>query len=535
MLRSKRVIFIIMAMLCIISALSSHKAFADNNYPLEQDEKLIEERYIDEAYTDIFTSRNNIMYLKRLKRIKNGWIIIDTQELSPKWTGLITADTESHSSKDLAGILNTGLKQYGINSESLPASIDHSGSEYLPPVGEQNENSCVGWAIGYYLRSYQQAKDLLWPVKTNDHILPEHVFSPTFIYNQINDGRDYGATLNDAAQLVKQTGAATLDVFPYISGDYYTRPSQDSIERAYPHRVREWNRLYSKSDTTDQEIIQRIKAYLNTGDLVVAGNSIGFGFYYPHRDHGGRSIITVEKNAPYKHAFVIVGYDDTFASSDGYGAFKLLNSWGKDWGDQGFSYISYKAFTVNTIEGFVFTDLINNLQQHILLNVYDSVTFNIDFSSPCTYDYVIIDPDSSLVYEARDNQGSPGSNSITWNGKRIDGAVAENGEYNMIIQPYKNGVPAKPFQLSFEKISKVDSISCNTVINDYVIESIDIPISFNTDCMLDIDLEYNGLIYELVSNQSISAGDSNVYTIEKTTFDFNGKDLDKIRIIVDLR
>jgi C1A family cysteine protease len=38
------------------------------------------------------------------------------------------------------------------------------------------------------------------------------------------------------------------------------------------------------------------------------------------------------------HAMIIVGYNDN------YHAFKILNSWGKSWGYQGFCYMSYDIF-----------------------------------------------------------------------------------------------------------------------------------------------------------------------------------------------
>jgi hypothetical protein len=43
------------------------------------------------------------------------------------------------------------------------------------------------------------------------------------------------------------------------------------------------------------------------------------------------------------HAVTIVGYDDTLATNDGPGAFRLVNSWGTGFGDNGYFWMSYVA------------------------------------------------------------------------------------------------------------------------------------------------------------------------------------------------
>jgi len=271
-------------------------------------------------------------------------------------------------------LYKTGLKEYSIEEKSrllqraldeefvgvdiLPSSIDHSDSPYLPPAGTQRENSCVGWAVGYYLRTYQQGMDFEWSVKNGRDYYPSRVFLPAFIYNQINDGRDAGATLEDFGRLLENVGAATHEDFPYIPGDYRTKPSSDVISSAYPHRIRDWHILYSRYDSKEY-IMRKTKEYLNTGDILVAGVYVGDNGYYPDIQEDGTSIITKEACPRGGHAITVVGYDDGMATSDGLGAFKVINSWGSEWGDQGFSYVSYEEFSSNIIKAVVYTDLAN--------------------------------------------------------------------------------------------------------------------------------------------------------------------------------
>jgi len=48
------------------------------------------------------------------------------------------------------------------------------------------------------------------------------------------------------------------------------------------------------------------------------------------------------------HAMTIIGYDD-----DKYdGAFEVINSWGEDWGNEGYMWIRYKDFAESVRYGF---------------------------------------------------------------------------------------------------------------------------------------------------------------------------------------
>ena len=45
--------------------------------------------------------------------------------------------------------------------------------------------SCVGWALGYAIKTYQERVELGWSLEP-----PEHRFSPAYVYNQLNGGHD---------------------------------------------------------------------------------------------------------------------------------------------------------------------------------------------------------------------------------------------------------------------------------------------------------------------------------------------------------
>jgi fibronectin type 3 domain-containing protein len=201
----------------------------------------------------------------------------------------------------------------------IPKSVDLA--PLFPAPGFQGEqNSCVAWATAYAAKSYQENRKRNWGVDGRDR-----VFSPSFIYNQINNGRDEGSTIPDALELVKNQGCATLETMPY--GDYRTQPVPSARQEALNFRVESYARLDGKNGNA-------IKTVLADGHPVI----IGMKTYENFMTY--RSGIYSRASGAYLggHAMVIAGYDD------GKKAYKIMNSWGDRWGDKGFVWYDYDLF-----------------------------------------------------------------------------------------------------------------------------------------------------------------------------------------------
>ena len=249
-----------------------------------------------------------------------------TEETHP--TGLIFATKEQ-----LAGI---PLASSPYGAADLPAFKDLSAD--LPPVGNQGkQNSCVGWAAAYALKSFQEK------IENRVTIL----FSPSFIYNQINNGQDGGSRFIDALNLLSQIGAAKYDDMPYNEFDWTTQPSETVKESAKPFRIDYWRQVNIMD-------IKEVKNQVNAGYPVVIGTEVDQGFQAGKRlgltDYVWKAAIGKVIGG---HAMLVVGFDDTRR------AFKVMNSWGRNWGNDGYCWVDYSYFPKAVKEGYVAKDAVN--------------------------------------------------------------------------------------------------------------------------------------------------------------------------------
>ncbi|EKR71582.1 papain family cysteine protease [Leptospira noguchii str. 2006001870] len=254
---------------------------------------------------------------------------------------------KQESSELLSSLKETN--PYGISHRGLASKVDLSPS--MPPVGNQGEQgSCVAWSTAYATKSFQEyierksSKD--WSLRSAQGT-PNYskIFSPAFIYNQINGGRDNGSLISDAMRVMVEMGAAPWDTMPYNPADYRTRPSQAAIEAASKYKAKEFLRV----KTTD---MNEVKAQLSEGKPVVAGVLVYENFF----NLKGDQIYKEGLGKTYGgHAIALVGYDDSK------NAVKFINSWGTDWGDQGYGYIDYRWFTKICQGAFVMIDQVDTV------------------------------------------------------------------------------------------------------------------------------------------------------------------------------
>ena len=220
---------------------------------------------------------------------------------------------------------------------AAPASVDLSDDPWFPAVGDQkSQGSCAAWALAYYCYGYQEAKDNNWiDAGTN----PEHQISPAWGYNRVSGGHDRGSWMGDVADVLCDWGAATMATMPYDPADCWSWGSEDAFREAPLHRAYEARYIAYEGDGT----IVRLK------ELIASGVPVTFSMDSSNIQTFRDNFILSSQEYSYNalenpdHAQTLVGYDDSVTEGREFGAFKVVNSWGTDFGDDGFYWLTYDA------------------------------------------------------------------------------------------------------------------------------------------------------------------------------------------------
>ncbi len=284
-----------------------------------------------------YKATDSIAYSNEAKATIN---IVTTEEDNGQ--GYINEDVSEYAATKLA-YFDTQLNgDFNDSTTSLPSSIDLSSS--MPVPGNQgSQGSCVGWASAYALKSYQEKVEMGWSLNST-----HTVFSPAYIYNQINGGVDNGSYPSDALQLMIDKGAATWAMMPYDQNDYTTQPTAAINNHAKNYKALEYRRLLGT---------EQMKASLANRNAILIGMKVYSSFYYLQ---GSGSVYQPNINSESNeggHAVTIVGYDDNKYG----GAFKIINSWGINWGDGGYFWLPYSYVSDLIMVSYVLTDGMNGI------------------------------------------------------------------------------------------------------------------------------------------------------------------------------
>ena len=234
----------------------------------------------------------------------------------------------------------------------LPVEFDLTGKQ-TPVRSQGQEGSCVGFAMVCGVKEYQEQKERKKFVN----------LSPRYLYEAAKriSGHSEGTTLKAAMQVAQKLGTCEESYWPYIAQQPGT-PKKGAEENALKYRIKS----YARIRTTDE-----LKAALinpEIGDTLV-GVTVYSGMV---SDEAKRTGVVTDPTCWDKmkalggHALCAVAYNDVSPYFKNDGHIKVKNSWGKEFGDKGYLYLSYKNITANMIDCYTSIDIVDASEIQLL-------------------------------------------------------------------------------------------------------------------------------------------------------------------------
>lgn len=200
--------------------------------------------------------------------------------------------------------------------------------ENCPEIYDQGKlGSCTANALAFAFE-YDQIKQ-----KEENPFVPSRLF---IYYNErLREGStesDTGASLRDGIKTVHKKGVCKESEWPYDISQFTVKPPNVLYEEALNHRGIKYRKV-------DQRLNQ-LKMALKTGYPIVFGVSVYESF--ESLDSYSTGVIpmpNIDEKQLGGHAIALVGFNDTKRQ------FIFRNSWGKNWGINGYGYLPYNYVT----------------------------------------------------------------------------------------------------------------------------------------------------------------------------------------------
>jgi len=216
--------------------------------------------------------------------------------------------------------------------EQLPAAVDLRPK--CSPVENQDQlGSCTSFSLAGALE-FLEEQSLLTAAVSPQIFVPKIYtpFSHLFIYynERVVEGainQDGGGQIRDGVKTLVDLGGCSETIWPYNESMVFTKPADCAYQEALQHKISLYMRLDTLSD---------IKHCLADGFPVCFGFTVYSSFEGPTvASTGIVTMPTMFEDCVGGHAVLAVGYDDSKQMVI------VRNSWGPNWGLQGYFELPY--------------------------------------------------------------------------------------------------------------------------------------------------------------------------------------------------
>lgn len=301
-----------------------------------------------------------------------------------------------------------GMDMYESNSFGFGDELPDSTSlrMYAPYPGNQGSyGTCVGWSFGYCGMTTLYARQ--FGLK-NRNVITAMALCPYSVYNNIKAEDDLGCSggsnLVNAGEFLTKTGTKRFHLRDSDCGTTDEIDESLMIYKADSYApLWEW----SFADEEEMDKAMKTKNALADGNIVLIGMGVGTSFCEGVNEKGEwiKSDDPFENMPTGGHAMCVLGYNDNRLG----GTFEIQNSWGQDWGDGGYVYVTYADYQ-EYVERAIAMEL-EEENQWKDMNAKKGCLFG-----DCNGEYSRFTFENGDTYEGLINNGMPeGSGIYQWN------------------------------------------------------------------------------------------------------------------------
>ena len=229
-----------------------------------------------------------------------------------------------------------------------------------PPIGQQgpcslctgqgSPGSCISWSAAYGLGTYTVNQSQNWGVADPDHQVST-AFMYAWVLNEQGKSCPQGTSDPNYLNFMVKNGSVAASTVPYEANCNYLGGVNLGTLIDPDFRIGSWAAVSPQ----DRDLI---KAHLAAGQAVAFAGHLyqGFGSLEGDDVYYGSGPFAVNKNTGQLvgHGMLLIGYDDNIGDpSQGLGAYRIQNSFGTDWGDEGYLWMSYGTFESSILSAFV--------------------------------------------------------------------------------------------------------------------------------------------------------------------------------------
>jgi C1A family cysteine protease len=220
------------------------------------------------------------------------------------------------------------LKRSGNGRHREPKQVDWRA--YCSAVGDQQDlqsctaHACLGLTEYFERRAHGKSLD----------------GSRLFLYKMARQlqqrSGDQGASLRATLKAMVRFGTPPAHYWPYDTTEFDKEPASFLYSFARDFHSIRYLRL-DPPNSTGAEILDNMKSFLAAG----LASMFGFSLISSISQAADIPAPTMFDSVRGGHAVVTVGYDDHHKIRSTKGAFLICNSWGSDWGDDGYGWLPY--------------------------------------------------------------------------------------------------------------------------------------------------------------------------------------------------